>query len=48
MVLVGHDAVESHLVGQGVLVVVLGVQLVGLLGVKVGVGKPQAARVKFL
>ena len=43
--LVGHDAVEAHLVCQLVLLVVLVVEYRRLLGVEVGVGKAKAARV---
>ena len=48
VVLVGHDAVETHLVGQGVLLVVLVIEDAGLVGVEIGVGEPQAARVELL
>ena len=42
VVLVGHDAVEPDLVGQDVLFVVFVVELVGLVGVEVGVWKRQS------
>ena len=48
VVLVGHDAVEPHLVGQGVLVVVLVVQDVGLVRVEERVGKSQPSRIELL
>ena len=41
MVLVGHYAVEPGLVGHGVLLVVLVVEMMGLLRVEVGVGEVQ-------
>ena len=43
--LVGHDAVEAHLVRQLVLLVVLVVEYRRLLRVEIGVGKAKAARV---
>jgi len=39
MVLVAHDAVEAHFISQGVLLVVLIVQNMGLLWIKMGVGE---------
>ena len=42
--LVGHDAVESHLVGQRILFVVLVVKHARPGRVEVGVGEAQAAR----
>ena len=48
VVLVGHDPVESHLVGQCVLVVVLVVKYVGLVRVEERVGESQASRVELL
>ena len=44
VVLVGHNAVKPHLIGQLVLVVVVGVEDVRLLRVKVGVGKVHPPR----
>ena len=46
--LVAHNAVEAHLIGQGVLLVVLVVEDAGLVGVKIGVGETQAAGVVLL
>ena len=46
--LVGHDAVEAHLVRQLVLLVVLVVEYRRLLRVEVGVGKAKAARFVLL
>jgi len=45
VVLVGHDAVEAHLIGEGILLMVLDVQHVGLLGIEMGVGKAQTSRI---
>ena len=44
VVLVGHDAVEIDLVRQLVLVVVVGVEDVGLFGVEIGVGEVHPTR----
>jgi len=41
-VLVAHDAVKAYLIGPGVLLVVLIVQNVGLLGIKIVLGKRDA------
>ena len=48
MVFVAHDTVESHFVGQGVLLVVLVVQHAGFLGVEVGVGESETPRLELL
>jgi hypothetical protein len=42
--LVRHDAIEPHRIGQGVLFMVLVVQDMGLVGVEIGVGKIQTPR----
>ena len=47
VVFVGHDAVESHFVGQGILVVVLVIKKVGLGGVEEGIGESQPSRVEL-
>ncbi len=44
MVLVAHDAVEAHFISQGVLLMVLIVQNMGLLGIKIGVGEAETPR----
>src|SRR5262249_54061753 len=44
VVLVAHDAVKTHLIGQGVLLMILIVQNVRLLRVKMGVGEAKTAR----
>ena len=46
--LVAHDAVETHLVGKGILLVVLVVENVGLLRVEVGVGEAQTPGIVLL
>jgi hypothetical protein len=43
--LIGHDAVETHLIGQGILLMVLVVQHVRLLGIEMGVGKAETSRI---
>jgi hypothetical protein len=44
VVLVAHNAVEAHLIGPGVLLVVLIVEHMGLLRVKMGVGEAETPR----
>src|SRR6266566_3951410 len=44
MVLVAHDAVEAHFIGQGVLLMVLIVEHMRLLGVNMGVGETETPR----
>ena len=46
--LVGHNPVEAHFVGQGILVVVLVVKEVGLGGVEERIGESQPTRVELL
>jgi hypothetical protein len=43
--LVGHDAIEAHRIGEGILLMVLVVQHVGLLRIKMGVGKAETSRI---
>jgi hypothetical protein len=45
MMLIGHDAVEANLIGEGVLFMILVVQDMGLLRVKVRVRKAQPPRI---
>ena len=42
--LVTHDAIEPHLIGQCILLVVLVVQYMSLLGIEVGVRKAHTSR----
>jgi hypothetical protein len=42
--LVGHDAVEANLIGEGILLMVLIVEHVCLVGIEMGVGKAETAR----
>ena len=48
VVLIGHYAVESGLVGHGVLLVVLVVEMVGLFRIEVGVGEVQPTRLELV
>ncbi len=41
MVLIAHDAVKAHVIGQGVLLMILIVKHVGLFRIEVGIGKAQ-------
>jgi hypothetical protein len=43
--LVGHDAIEAHLIGESILLMVLIVQYVRLLGIEMGVGKAETSRI---
>ena len=43
--LIRHDAVKTHLIGEGILLMVLIVQYVCLLGIKMGVGKAETSRI---
>ena len=45
--LIGHDAVETYLVGQGILFMVLVVEHMGLFRVEVSVGRGQTSRLEF-
>ena len=42
---VRHDAVEAHCIGEGILLMVLVVEDMGLLGIEMGVGKTETARI---
>jgi hypothetical protein len=44
VVLVGHNPVKAHLIGPGVLVMVVAIEHVGLFGIKVGVGEVHTTR----
>ena len=46
--LVAHDAVKAHRIGEGVLLMVLIVEMMGLLRVKMGVRKTETARLVLL
>jgi hypothetical protein len=48
MVLVAHDAVEAHLISQGILLMVLIVQNMGLLWVKMGIGEAETPGIVLL
>ena len=45
VMLVGHDAVEAHCIGEGILLMVLVVQHVRLHGIEMGVGKAETSRI---
>src|SRR5262249_59150584 len=45
VMLVGHDAIEAHLIGESILLMVLIVQYVRLLGIEMGVGKAETSRI---
>ncbi len=45
--LVGHDSVEAHRIGAGILLVILIVQGVGSLRIKIGVRECETRRVLF-
>jgi hypothetical protein len=44
MVLIGHDAIEAYLISQGILLMVLVVQDMGLFWVEIPVREAQAPR----
>ena len=44
MVLVAHDAIKAHLIGPGVLLMILIVENVGFFRVKMGVGEAETPR----
>jgi hypothetical protein len=47
VVLVGHDSIKAHLIGAGILLVILIVQGVGSLRIKIGVREGETRRVLF-